>query len=109
MRPCLSTRPPGLSGSGAGRNRVSHGSTLPYFDSGPLRRAPIRRCPSPVSLLICDERNEKLNSERAKKIANEKERARIAAVVLVERYSGFIGLRNDELGDQLMECNQAEE
>ena len=32
-----------------GRNRVSHGSTLPYFDSGPLRRAPIRRCPEPVS------------------------------------------------------------
>ena len=29
MRPCLSTRPPGLSGSGAGRNRLHHGSTLP--------------------------------------------------------------------------------
>ena len=28
MRPCLSTRPPGLSGRGAGLNLVYHGSTL---------------------------------------------------------------------------------
>ena len=28
MRPCLSTRPPGLSGRGAGRNLVYHGSTI---------------------------------------------------------------------------------
>ena len=28
MRPCLSTRPPGLSGSGAGRKLVYHGSTI---------------------------------------------------------------------------------
>ena len=48
-----------------------------------------------------DERNEKVSAKRAKKIAKEKERARIAAVMLVERYSGLVELRNDELQDQL--------
>ena len=45
---CDPSCPHALLGSPAaapGRNRVSHGSTLPYIDSGPLRRAPTRRCP----------------------------------------------------------------
>ena len=46
-------------------------------------------------------RQTQLSSKRAKKIAKEKERARIAAVALVERYTGLIELRNDQLGDQL--------
>ena len=42
-----------------------------------------------------------MSAKRAKRIAKEKERARIAAVELVERYSGLVSLRNDELQDQL--------
>ena len=48
-----------------------------------------------------EERTAKLNSKRAKNIAKEKERARIAAVTLVERYTGLVDLRNDQLADQL--------